>query len=309
MMMNKSKQTTLFQSWGTVTSSFPLQQQSRPPGPSKPDKPRPRKNGKVGGPGNRQASTNSKVTAARPSAVIDLCGDSDNDEDLIAALEESLKYVDHRANSACSSRNVDSFEDHGMMSGALAEHSRCQTVSSSTIVDRDSTAGNISRNVDSRQQTINDVLMSSSATTHNGCQTLAVASNTNSTISKKPNRSTEEYLFSCSEMPRVSATEVEDYPGFDSEAGRIWIYPTNYPVREYQLQIVRQALVRNTMVTLPTGLGKTFIAAVVMFNYYRWYPTSKIVFMAPTKPLVAQQIEACHSVMGIPVDDTAEMTG
>jgi len=62
-------------------------------------------------------------------------------------------------------------------------------------------------------------------------------------------------------------------------------------------------------VTLPTGLGKTFVAAVVMYNFYRWYPTGKIVFMAPTKPLVTQQIEACHDVTGIPMDDTAEMTG
>ena len=42
--------------------------------------------------------------------------------------------------------------------------------------------------------------------------------------------------------------------------------------------------------TLPTGLGKTFIAAVVMYNFYRWYPQGRIVFMAPTKPLVAQQV-------------------
>ena len=31
--------------------------------------------------------------------------------------------------------------------------------------------------------------------------------------------------------------------------------------------------------------------------------------MAPTKPLVAQQINACYDIMGIPVKDTAEMTG
>jgi ERCC4-related helicase len=40
--------------------------------------------------------------------------------------------------------------------------------------------------------------------------------------------------------------------------------------REYQLAIVRRALFENTMVSLPTGLGKTFIAAVVMANYFRW---------------------------------------
>ena len=56
-------------------------------------------------------------------------------------------------------------------------------------------------------------------------------------------------------------------------------------------------------------VGKTFIAAVVMYNFYRWYPQGKIVFMAPTRPLVAQQIEACGSVTAIPVSDTAIMTG
>jgi len=43
-----------------------------------------------------------------------------------------------------------------------------------------------------------------------------------------------------------------------------------------------------------------------MYNYYRWFPTGKIVFMAPTKPLVTQQIEACHKIMGIPQTDTVE---
>ena len=100
-------------------------------------------------------------------------------------------------------------------------------------------------------------------------------------------------------------------PGFDPEAGRTWIYPTNYPLRTYQVwlkrtlitfrtlfhglsfpqySIVRACLYQNTLVTLPTGLGKTFIAAVVMYNYFRWFPSAKIVFMAPTKPLVAQQV-------------------
>ena len=63
---------------------------------------------------------------------------------------------------------------------------------------------------------------------------------------------------------------------------------------------MESCLYDNTLVTLPTGLGKTFIAAVVMYNYFRWFPLSKIVFMAPTKPLVQQQIEACFNIMGIP---------
>ncbi|XP_070698797.1 Fanconi anemia group M protein [Pempheris klunzingeri] len=100
-----------------------------------------------------------------------------------------------------------------------------------------------------------------------------------------------------------------DFPGFDSSSAKVWIYPTNYPIREYQLRISEAALFQNTLVCLPTGLGKTFIASVVMYNFYRWYPSGKIVFMAPTKPLVAQQIEACYKVMGIPQAHMAELTG
>ena len=107
----------------------------------------------------------------------------------------------------------------------------------------------------------------------------------------------------------LNASIIEDIPGFDVHAGEIWIYPTNYPVRDYQFNIVQKALFKNTLVCLPTGLGKTFIAAVVMYNFYRWYPSQKIVFLAPTKPLVAQQIEACYNVAGIPQEHAAEMTG
>ncbi|KAI9366228.1 P-loop containing nucleoside triphosphate hydrolase protein [Pilaira anomala] len=90
---------------------------------------------------------------------------------------------------------------------------------------------------------------------------------------------------------------------------RTWIYPANYSIRQYQLNIVQKALFYNTLVVLPTGLGKTFIAAVVMYNYWRWFPNGKIIFMAPTKPLVSQQIEACFKVCGIPLTDTVDMTG
>ncbi|CAK6432759.1 unnamed protein product [Pipistrellus nathusii] len=97
--------------------------------------------------------------------------------------------------------------------------------------------------------------------------------------------------------------------GFCTAAGALWVYPTNCPVRDYQLHIARASLFCNTLVCLPTGLGKTFIAAVVMYNFYRWFPSGKVVFMAPTKPLVTQQIEACYRVMGIPQPHMAEMTG
>ena len=90
-----------------------------------------------------------------------------------------------------------------------------------------------------------------------------------------------------------------------------WIYPKNkdYPIRQYQLEIAETAIKYNTLVSLPTGLGKTLIAAVVMYNYYRWFPQGKVVFLAPSLPLVSQQLQACWNIMGIPEIDTAEMTG
>ncbi|KAJ3801711.1 hypothetical protein GGU11DRAFT_741384 [Lentinula aff. detonsa] len=88
-----------------------------------------------------------------------------------------------------------------------------------------------------------------------------------------------------------------------------WIFPLNRPKRDYQFEVVRKSLFENTIVALPTGTGKTFIAGVVMLNYYRWFPEGKVVFVAPTKPLVAQQIDACHEVCGIPGSDAVEMTG
>lgn len=110
-------------------------------------------------------------------------------------------------------------------------------------------------------------------------------------------------------VPLSGGKTYPDFPGFDSSSAKVWIYPINYPIRDYQLKISEAALFQNTLVCLPTGLGKTFIASVVMYNFYRWYPAGKIVFMAPTKPLVAQQIEACYKVMGIPQAHMAELTG
>jgi hypothetical protein len=52
----------------------------------------------------------------------------------------------------------------------------------------------------------------------------------------------------------------------------IIFFAVNVPLRDYQFHITQTALFQNTLVALPTGLGKTLIAAVVMFNYFRWFP-------------------------------------
>jgi ERCC4-related helicase len=98
----------------------------------------------------------------------------------------------------------------------------------------------------------------------------------------------------------------------DREAAKEWIFPVHpdYSLRDYQLEISHTAVQNNTLVSLPTGLGKTFIAAVVLYNYYRWFPHGgKVIFLAPTLPLVDQQVKACYDIMGIPAQDTAVLNG
>ncbi|EPS65243.1 hypothetical protein M569_09536, partial [Genlisea aurea] len=95
----------------------------------------------------------------------------------------------------------------------------------------------------------------------------------------------------------------------DPEAAKNWIYPVNVPRRDYQFSMTKTSLFSNTLVVLPTGLGKTLIAAVVMYNYFRWFPEGKIVFAAPSRPLVLQQIQACHKIVGIPQEWTIDLTG
>ncbi len=50
-----------------------------------------------------------------------------------------------------------------------------------------------------------------------------------------------------------------------------------------------KCITENTLVCLPTGLGKTHIASVLIMNYHIWFPNGLIFFVAHTKPLVSQQ--------------------
>ena len=62
--------------------------------------------------------------------------------------------------------------------------------------------------------------------------------------------------------------------------------------------------------SLPTGLGKTLIAFTVMLNYYRWFSDGQIFFLAPTKPLVSQQMNAFLDIITeVPEEEVFEITG
>lgn len=111
-------------------------------------------------------------------------------------------------------------------------------------------------------------------------------------------------------LAAAQRNEPPTHHNLNEEALQTWIYPLNVgTIRDYQFNIVHKALYSNILVALPTGLGKTFIAATVMLNWYRWTKDAQIIFMAPTKPLVAQQVEACFHIAGIPRSQTTLMTG
>ncbi|MBI4019669.1 MAG: DEAD/DEAH box helicase family protein [Candidatus Aenigmarchaeota archaeon] len=68
-----------------------------------------------------------------------------------------------------------------------------------------------------------------------------------------------------------------------------WIAPNTIEKRKYQEHVVASAIDGNTLVVLPTGLGKTSIAALVAAFKLQRDMNKKILFLAPTRPLVEQQ--------------------
>ncbi|PIN81764.1 DEAD/DEAH box helicase [Candidatus Woesearchaeota archaeon CG10_big_fil_rev_8_21_14_0_10_32_9] len=61
-----------------------------------------------------------------------------------------------------------------------------------------------------------------------------------------------------------------------------------FKLRLYQETILNTAASSNCLVVLPTGLGKTAIAAALIKNRLQNYIGSKVIFLAPTKPLAQQ---------------------
>ena len=78
--------------------------------------------------------------------------------------------------------------------------------------------------------------------------------------------------------------------------------------RHYQMAIAQSCLKKSTLVVLPTGLGKTVIALMVVAETLRT-KRGQILFMAPTKPLVEQHARFLrkHLIADDPVVFTGEV--
>jgi len=64
-------------------------------------------------------------------------------------------------------------------------------------------------------------------------------------------------------------------------------YKLTIEPRIYQSNIFKEIIDKNSLVVLPTGLGKTVIALMLIIYHLRKYK-KKIIFLAPTKPLAEQ---------------------
>jgi Fanconi anemia group M protein len=77
------------------------------------------------------------------------------------------------------------------------------------------------------------------------------------------------------------------------------IRPDCLEERRYQLTIALRALEGNTMVVLPTGLGKTAIALIVAASRI-YNKGGRVLVLAPTKPLVEQHLRFFERFLLIP---------
>jgi len=79
--------------------------------------------------------------------------------------------------------------------------------------------------------------------------------------------------------------------------------------RLYQLEILNKAKETNLIVVLPTGLGKTPIAVMLAADRLERFPESRVLVMAPTKPLVNQHMRTFASFMSLRADEMETVTG
>ena len=79
--------------------------------------------------------------------------------------------------------------------------------------------------------------------------------------------------------------------------------------RHYQINIVNSCKNKNSLVVLPTGLGKTIIGILLIAHSLKKYPKSKIIVLAPTRPLVSQHKTSCEKFLNVEPEQIVSFTG
>ncbi|MFX1273638.1 MAG: DEAD/DEAH box helicase [Promethearchaeota archaeon] len=80
--------------------------------------------------------------------------------------------------------------------------------------------------------------------------------------------------------------------------------------RHYQEIIAQKCVGKNSLVVIPTGLGKTIIGVLVAAKLLEMVPSdSKIIILAPTRPLIEQHFQSFLQKLSIPKEKFAILTG
>jgi ERCC4-related helicase/ERCC4-type nuclease len=87
------------------------------------------------------------------------------------------------------------------------------------------------------------------------------------------------------------------------------IKPQRVEYRSYQVSLADIASQQSTIIVLSTGLGKTVIAGLLAAKRLYYYENSKVVFLAPSRPLVDQQARYLKQVLSIEEDLIVCLTG
>jgi len=88
-----------------------------------------------------------------------------------------------------------------------------------------------------------------------------------------------------------------------------WIHSNTIEKRRYQENIVATCLTGNTLVVIPTGMGKTSIAAMVAAARLQKDMNSRIIILAPTKPLVNQHMKSFKKFIKLDPENMLTITG
>ena len=83
----------------------------------------------------------------------------------------------------------------------------------------------------------------------------------------------------------------------------------NFKPRLYQEVILATASKKNTLIVLPTGMGKTNVFLMIAANRLANFPKGKIVLIGPTKPLIDQYFKVFNEHFEMDKDRMAIMTG
>ncbi|GAB4315376.1 MAG: DEAD/DEAH box helicase [Promethearchaeota archaeon] len=87
------------------------------------------------------------------------------------------------------------------------------------------------------------------------------------------------------------------------------VKPGTIERRAYQENLLVQCLLENCLVVLPTGLGKTVLAALLTVAKLNDQSGRKVAFLAPTKPLAAQHQRVFREVLNLDPDFLNLFTG